>query len=255
MKTKILFVNCNYNLFDKIDCGAGNRSTLFIKSLAQIGDVDVISFSREAFRIDYPGCKIIYQKYIPNGVKPSTPLVEYTIVNRIKSFLDIFWGASDPYRYYYENDSRKEVVESFIRNGHYDFISCRYIIEAVSCGLLQYSDRLILDVDDNLVSAAMRDSYGMKFSDAYHKWRYYREYVYNLGIMSKHVLKSVMCSFYSNIAEPTSKQSVFLPNVTVLNKTISPLGKDVPHTLLIVGWLDFSPNRYGAESFDLYGWI
>ena len=41
---KILFVSSDYPIFDGLDCGASNRSTLFIEALSNIAFVDVISF-------------------------------------------------------------------------------------------------------------------------------------------------------------------------------------------------------------------
>jgi hypothetical protein len=36
-----------------------------------------------------------------------------------------------------------------VDKGQYDLIVCRYIPEAMMCGLYDYADRLVIDVDDN----------------------------------------------------------------------------------------------------------
>ena len=40
----ILFVSSGFQLFDKLDCGASIRSTMFLEAMCHIGSVDVISF-------------------------------------------------------------------------------------------------------------------------------------------------------------------------------------------------------------------
>lgn len=48
----ILFVTCTFRVFGGIDCGAANRSTMFVKSLAKIGHVDVISFGKDSITLN-----------------------------------------------------------------------------------------------------------------------------------------------------------------------------------------------------------
>jgi len=59
----ILFVNNQYNLFTKADCGASQRSMCVIHALAQIGHVDVISFVDETISNE-SNVDVIYSKEI-----------------------------------------------------------------------------------------------------------------------------------------------------------------------------------------------
>ena len=56
----ILFINCSFRLFDGIDCGAANRSTMFVKSLSKIGHVDVLNFYKEPLKSNVPNCYVVY---------------------------------------------------------------------------------------------------------------------------------------------------------------------------------------------------
>ena len=58
----ILFVTCTFRVFDRIDCGAANRSTMFVKSLAKIGHVDVISFGKDVIKSNIPNCNVVYNQ-------------------------------------------------------------------------------------------------------------------------------------------------------------------------------------------------
>lgn len=61
--------------------------------------------------------------------------------------------------------------------------------------------------------------------------------------------EKIRVSFYSNFWEPTSKKSIFLHNVTALDRQNPEIPSNSPNRLLLVGWLDFAPNKYGALHF------
>lgn len=240
MSKRILFISCRYNIFNNIDCGASNRSTMFVKALTQVGEVDIISFAKNPIYPNIKKCNVIFQKNISDFPK--------NYIKKGIKFLCAFVFPWSPYSYYSLDKEKSNLVKYFMTKGNYDYVACRYIEEAVSCDLLKYSYKLILDVDDNLVSATKRDIANSKFT-----WKIYR-WIANkranlLGLMSKHVLKNVKHSFYSNIAEPPYSKSVYLPNVTMQKVNIPALKDSVPKRLLIVGWLDFYPNRYGVLHF------
>ena len=65
MKMKILFVMDSYGLFGIPNAGASQRNTLFVKSLALMGHVDVCSFSGDDFVSDIEDCDVIYSNLIP----------------------------------------------------------------------------------------------------------------------------------------------------------------------------------------------
>lgn len=148
----ILFINCRYRLFDGLDCGAANRSSLFVKALSRVGHVDVVSFGNEPLVSNVANCDVVYSKPIPHRADSPKQLVK-----RLMRLLVSPWDV----RAYYTLDRQcEEVVGRLLRAKHYDLIACRYISEAVRCGLQKYVDRLVVDVDDNLVSASLRDLCG-----------------------------------------------------------------------------------------------
>lgn len=68
----ILFVSCTYRIFDGIDCGAANRSTLFVEALSKVGHVDVVNFSKDSLSSNVSCCDVVCNKnYPPNWRKRS----------------------------------------------------------------------------------------------------------------------------------------------------------------------------------------
>lgn len=236
----ILFINCRYRLFDGLDCGAANRSTLFVKALSRVGHVDVVSFGNEPLVSNIANCDVVYSKPIPH--RADSPK------QRVKRLMRLPVSPWDVRAYYTLDRQCEELVNRQLRAKHYDLIACRYIGEAVRCGLKKYMDHLVLDVDDNLVSASLRDLCNGTPSNLLIRWLFlYRAHA--IGWMQKNFLRKVRMSFYSNILEPPSCRSVFLHNTTVQERHIADITELTPLRLLIVGWLDFAPNRIGALHF------
>lgn len=237
----ILFVSCVYRIFDGIDCGASNRSTMFVKSLAKIGHVDVVSFGKDLINSTIDNCEVIYNKSIPQKYAD-------TNLEKIKGYLRLLPQPCNPNTYYTLDKQCEEIIDKLLTQKKYDIIACRYIGEAIRCGLDKYAGRLVVDVDDNLVSASLRDFKNIKFKHKITKYLVWYK-AHTIGWMSKKFLKKTRVSFYSNILEPTSKKSLFLHNVTTLNIQKSEVSSCTPYRLLLVGWLDFAPNKYGALHF------
>lgn len=231
-------------MFNDIDSGASNRSTMFVKALTEIGNVDVISFAERPIISNLEKCKVIFQKNISDKVS-----INNGYFQKIFNLTKLLISPGNPYTYYKLNKEKEKIIRDFIKKENYDYIACRYINEAASCGLLKYSDKLILDVDDNLVTAAKRNLVNREFKSVIHKWIAYMRANF-LGIMSKSVLSKVKYSFFSNITEPPYSKSIYLPNITIQKVNIPNLKENVPKILLIVGWLDFQPNKYGALYFS-----
>lgn len=237
----ILFVSCVYRIFDGIDCGASNRSTMFVKSLAKIGHVDVVSFGKDLINSNIDNCEVIYNKSIPQKYAD-------TKLEKIKGYLRLLTQPCNPNTYYTLDKQCEDIIDKLLTQKKYDIIACRYIGEAIRCGLHKYARRLVVDVDDNLVSASLRDFKNIKFKHKISKYLVLYK-AHTIGWMSKKFLKKTRVSFYSNILEPTSKKSIFLHNVTTLNIQKSEVSSCTPYRLLLVGWLDFAPNKYGALHF------
>lgn len=238
----ILFVTCRFRMFDGIDCGAANRSTMFVRSLSLLGHVDVISFCQEPLVSNVPDCDVIVNH--PLKARTGNNSLLKSMTTRLNTFLFPWLPSS-----YYSNDPRFErIVNNAYSKKKYDIVACRYIYEAILCGLQKYSDKLIIDVDDNLVSASLRNFALIHFKHLVSKYLFLYK-AYAIGIMSKYFLSKVRVSFYSNISEPTSRKSIFLHNATTLQKQIPDITDVTPMRLLLVGWMGFRPNLYGALHF------
>ena len=70
-----------------------------------------------------------------------------------------------------------------------------------------------------------------------------------LGKVVEQILSNVKISFYSNILEPPYSGSVYLHNTTNVSISIPDITESTPCRMIIVGWLDYFPNRNGAIHF------
>ena len=64
-KKFLLVVNTTENIFN-INSGGALRSNLFIKALSDIGQVNIICFSKNELVSNIPNCKVIYSQLIPD---------------------------------------------------------------------------------------------------------------------------------------------------------------------------------------------
>lgn len=238
----ILFVASSYDIFINIDCGAAVRSNNLVKAFLQLGHVDVISFNKEKVKSNLPDCNVVYSEYIPyNTKKWPKSLV-------ISKRLRLIFTPWNPKAYYAINKKREEVIDEFVKNNHYDLIVCRYLNEAITCGLMKYSKILVVDVDDNPVTVHKREYKKNTYSNFFSKYLSYYETL-TISFMCKCFLKKVYCSFYSNKFESPCSKSVLLHNVSTALTQNQPITNKIPKRLLMVGWLDYLPNRDGAIHF------
>lgn len=241
----ILFISCNYRMFEGVDCGAANRSTMFVKALSALGHVDVVSFYKEPIHSNVENCEVVY---CSSSNRVSTSKNHSGAINTCAQFLKLLFKPKDVYSFYDLDKEREAIVDGFVQKKHYDIIACRYIAEAAICGLVKYSDRLVIDVDDNLVSAYKRDMQNMQFRHFWNRWQV-ELIASKIGKMSEHFLSKVKCSFFSNRMEPPYDKSVFLHNVTAFSEKLPAITEETPLRMLIVGWLDFAPNKNGVLYF------
>ena len=232
-----------YRLFDHLDCGASNRSTLFVEALSKVGHVDVVSFLPEPLQSNIEGCDVV-QIYPPH----SKPHAQWGRFERYHRKVRFAFLPFSPCSHWLPDAAKVAVIDRLMAEKKYDIVACRYMDDAVYCGLYKYADRLVMDVDDNPVSALKRDLQCNPPSNVFRQWlEDYRAFA--LRIMVKRFLRKARVSFYSNILEPTSSRSIFLHNTTMQEHHIPDITPDTPLRLLIVGWLGFAPNREGALHF------
>ena len=235
-----LFVARSMTVMNCTKVGGGIRSTMMIEALSKLGHVDVISFVKEPVESNLPNCNVVFSG---ETSKRKITLQDWLLLN-----LHLFFTPWSPKGYYHINKEQEKIISRYYNEKHYDYIVCHFMWDAIPCGLIKYADRLIIDVDDNLVSvqkrnwASVRDkrmSLGIKAM-----WK-----TLMVGTMQKRLLKRVKLSFYSNSSEPPFEKSVFLHNVPLLSSPCSDITESTPMRILFVGNIDFFPNRNGILHF------
>ena len=232
---RILFVNNKYKLFGEADSGASNRSTMFLRALASMGHVDVVSFVKVCTS-NIPNCDVIYSEDILDTETDISPL------RKIKRAL----FSKDIKELYGTSYKKTEIIRSLVVDRNYDFVACRYINEAAICSLCDYSSKLIIDVDDSPKQALLQS---ISQRSCILKKIYIQWYAKTIEKVCEGFLETVHSSFYSNPTEKPSDKSVFLHNVTISTTSIEDLPKDFTPIILMVGWMVYSPNKLGAIHF------
>ena len=234
----ILFIHTTYRIFDKLDSGAANRNTLFVESLSRLGHVDIISFFEEPIKSNINNCDVIYNR----------PMSRISRAGKLKKVVGLLMFPWLPWGYYDYNKECFRIVEKQLRRRDYDYIACRYMSTAITCGLEEFADKLIIDVDDNPTNTFKNI---INTGDYHHFWTKWLM-IWRVAFakhMTKRYLNQVRCSFFSNMMESPSPKSVFLHNVSVVSNVVPTLNANTPNRLLTVGFLDYPPNRYGIIHF------
>lgn len=114
--------------------------------------------------------------------------------------------------------------------------------------MTKYAKKLVVEVDDSPSAATKRQLAITNFPNPWS--RYTTLYRANMiGLMANKYLHKVLCSFHSNKLESPYKGSIYLPNVTNSIPIIEKVTEQTPMRLLIVGWLDYWPNKLGVKHF------
>lgn len=235
---KILYVIGFAGMFGTSHCGASQRNTLFAKALAQLGHVDVCSFSEEEIVSDIDGCDVVYSNPIPEeGNK---------YVRQALLLTSMLFHPANPHSYFRKNTKKEKIVDELVERNGYDLIACRYPGPAIQCGLLKYKDKLVLENDDNF-SNSMR-VHAKNYNNLFLKVKYH--YMARRSpIMMRTTLEEIFCSFHSSMIESPSPNSVFLHNTVVSSTYIPDIPPTASHRILFVGWLEYAPNKNGACHF------
>ena len=232
----ILFVSPSFNPLDGTGWGSTQRTNLLFEACTQLGHVDVISFV-DGVKSNRNDCTVLYSDSTPRiGQKEG----------RVMKFLRMLTPLN-PYAMFPKNKRCAEIVKGFINKGNYDLIVCRYIPEAMMCGLLDYANLLVIDVDDNpcdVERTAARTS---------RTWRNRMYHRYRVAIIEKVVDKiqrACRFTFYANPVQAKFKNSAYLPNIPFYEYDL-PLVKYVQTTprLLFVGNMSYGPNAQGVDKF------
>lgn len=232
----LLVVNTPENIFN-IDSGGALRSNLFIKALSEIGNVDVISFSKNDLVSNIPNCNVVFSQLIWD---------EKNYWEVFRSLLCMTIRPSNPYSYFKVNKQKASIVNRHVNQTDYDYIVCRYAQTAIICGLLDYKDKLIIDADDNL--AVVQKFRAIQDSSLLYKWKRRYESM-RIEKMLRKLFSNIRCSFCSNPLELPSPRTIFLHNTTILNESNPPLQEDATLRILFVGCLRYFPSKHGITHF------
>ena len=102
-------------MFNDIDSGASNRSTMFVKALTEIGNVDVISFAERPIISNLEKCKVIFQKNISDKVS-----INNGYFQKIFNLTKLLISPGNPYTYYKLNKEKEKIIRDFIKKENYD---------------------------------------------------------------------------------------------------------------------------------------
>lgn len=232
----ILFVSPSFNPLDGTGWGSTQRTNLLFEACLRLGHVDVISFV-DGVVSTRENCSVIYSNSSPKNT---------TKEGRLMKFLRMLTPLN-PYATFPKNKHCAKIVQELVDKGQYDLIVCRYIPEAMMCGLYDYADRLIIDVDDNpcdVERTAARTS---------RTWRNRMYHRYRAAIVEKVVEKiqrNSRFTFYANPQQSIYSNSAYLPNIPFYEYDL-PLCKyaETKSRLLFVGNMSYGPNTIGVDRF------
>lgn len=238
---KILFINTQFPLFSAPNCGGANRSQMFLQALARVGHVDVISFWADE-ESDMLNCEVIH-----SGRPNISSTKKYSGMSKFIRLL-MPWNAECVFPL---NKELEKFIDGIIAKGRYDYVAVRYLYVAAECGLLKYSRKLIIDIDDNPRNMfALRSQQADKWSQRF----YYLLASLSAAIMTRIVLRKVYRSFYPNPEQCPSRHSILLHNVSIQNNKLQPISSDTPQRVLVVGSWWYYPNKSGLEHFVSHVW-
>lgn len=232
----ILFVAPSFNPLDGKGWGATQRTNLLFEACARLGHVDVISFV-DGVESDRKDCTVLYS---------DDSAMKNQHEGRLRKFIRMLTPLN-PYSMFPKNKRCSKIVREFVKMGNYDLIVCRYIPEAMLCGLYDYANRLVIDVDDNpcdLELTAVRTA---------RTWRNRMYHCYRAAIIERVVDKiqrACRYTFYANPAQATYKNSAYLPNIPYYeyDMPVADYAKTNAR-LLFVGNMSYGPNAQGVETF------
>lgn len=234
---KILFVSSHLNPFAQTHGGDAQRTNLLLRSCAELGAVDVVVFQNNVIA-DIPNCKIVYSREIP---------VEQLQNSKWHKWYPIL-HFGNPRTFYPQNEHKAAIVKNIVSANSYDVIVTRYIPKAMECGLLDYADMLVVDVDDlpseeflifarsaKTLSGRIRNSLLSQIA----KWN------------TKKILRKVKFSFFSHPEQLYKCNAAYLPNIPFYEQyTCEDIDfAQTPKRIFFIGDLRYYPNYMGVDYF------
>lgn len=233
---KLLFVSPSFNPFDGTGWGAVQRTNLLFEACSMLGHVDVVTFM-DGVVSTKENCNVVYS-HSDEGQRDK----EGRVMKLLRMFL--VWN---PYSVFPKNNGRAKVVGEIVAKGSYDLIVCRYVPAAMECGLFDYADKLVIDVDDSPLDVERTASRiaRTRRNRIYHRYR---------AALIGHVLNKIQHScrftFYALQQQAVYTNSAYLPNIPFYeyDMEVADFNRTM-NRLLFVGNLSYGPNLVGVETF------
>lgn len=234
----ILFVD-EFNVFDP-SFGAEQRSNLLLRACCKIAQVDVVLFKQYHTRPNIDNCQIVYENNIDD---------HYTLKDKMKKLLSFNYECIS-----IVNHRKQEIISELLNKKSYDYIVVRYVPKAINYGLLNYADRLVIDIDDNPITGIMNQLKSLKIK----KWKKLKKQLYwkiKLPCFKKSfftIVDSIKIPFVSNIEDTYINESkcVHLPNVPFTEPDAKYCDfSEFSKKVIWVGLVNYLPNYLGLEHF------
>jgi len=237
-RKKILFVSPDQNPFEH-GIGTTQRTNLLLKACLEFAEVDVFTFSGNRKYPVLPHCNVIFRE--------KKQLTEKKNISKWEKWkpIIVFWKRESIFPF--DQESAEE-IRKIITENQYDFIVVRYLSKAVECGLLDFSSKLIVDVDD-----LPSDQYRMRAAEFNSLSGKIRNYIlaFSAYFMTRRMLGKVHCAFFPNPTQLMGENAVYLPNIPYYQQEVCPdidFSK-VPKRICFIGELGHPPNEQGIDYF------
>lgn len=232
----MLFVSPSFNPLDGTGWGATQRTNLLFEACARLGHVDIISFV-DNVKSERKDCSVLYSNSAPKANQKEGHIIKF--LHMLMPF--------NPYAMFPKNKHCASIIKSFVEKEQYDLIVCRYVPEAMMCGLFDYADKLVIDIDDNpcdVERTAARIS---------RSWRNRIYYCYRVAVIEKvmnRIQRACRFTFYANPTQATFDNSTYLPNIPFYEYQLKLVDySKTSMRLLFVGNMSYGPNIQGVDRF------
>lgn len=238
---QILYVSPGPDPFN-LAFGGSQRSNLLLQACSRCGQVDVICFRElDASLIQSLSendIQIVYAK----SHKRQT--VDENHKEKFRNLISL-WKNSGVFPL---DPGKESVIDSFIRQKHYDWIVTRYMEEAMAYGLPKYANRLVVDIDDSPVDKVM---ISMKRARTKRMKAYLWFYAQVMRKALRSFIENVAVTFFSNSQQALDYHTGYLPNIPFGTVDAQEVSSDKIHRgrLLFVGLLAYYPNVIGIDRF------
>ena len=232
----ILFI-CNTSPFET-DMGNAQRTSIFLKAfLNNRCIVDIVNI----------GTKNVSR---PSVIPENVNIVYWNEGSQWKRNINHKWKNFLLKKSNVSTYELEQKICTIVNNKDYDYIFCRYIVNAQLTGIFNLNNRVILDIDD-LPEIRFRTS--VQFEKNVLKRIYHKYVFYRLKKQTKDSIRKSAFSFLPNKKEADEYNVWYLPNISTIHINKFGITKS-NHTILFVGLMSWAPNYKGLDIFITNCW-